>query len=101
MTEKKRTLVQNNALHQYFSMVAQELNDAGYTVQLVLKEKIDLDWDTHKVKELLWKPAQQAIVRKQSTTDLDKVKDIDLVYDHINRHLGEKFGISVPFPSKE
>ena len=92
---------QNNALHLWFSLVADELNLAGYTVQLVMKEKIDLDWDASKVKELLWRPSQVALTGKKSTTELSKVSDIDIVWEHLNRHLGEKFGLHVPFPSEE
>jgi regulator of replication initiation timing len=96
--EKPRTGQQNRALHLFFTLLADELNDAGYTVQLVLKEKIDLDWDAHKIKELLWRPAQEAILQKKSTTQLKKQEDIDKVYDHLVRHLGEKFNIFVEFP---
>lgn len=95
---KPRTPTQNNALHLYFENLAEELNQAGFTVQLVLKEKMDLDWDKEKIKELLWRPAQKAILGKHSTTELSKQMDIDQVYDHLNRHLGEKFHIFVPFP---
>ena len=95
---KNRSSAQNNSLHLLFSLIADELNAAGYTVQLVLKEKVDLNWDGNKVKELLWRPAQQAILKKKSTTQLRKIEDIDAVYEHLNRHLGEKFGIHVPFP---
>lgn len=95
---KQRTLSQNNALHLFFSHLAQELNGGGYTVQLVLKEKMELDWTPQMVKELLWRPAQRAILRKQSTKELSKHTDIDKIYDHLNRHLGEKFGIHVEFP---
>ncbi len=97
----KRSEQQNKALHKWFSLVAEELNRGGYTVQLVLKEKMDLDWDGSKVKELLWRPAQKAIVRKESTKDLEKAGDIDPVFDHLNRHLGEKFGVHVDWPSYE
>lgn len=93
-----RTEKQNNALHLYFMWLATELNLAGYTVQLVLKEKMDLDFTPEMVKELLWRPAQKAILKKKSTTELKKLEDIDLVYEHLNRHLGEKFGIHIPFP---
>lgn len=93
-----RTLAQNNALHLLFELWAEELNAAGYTVQAVLSKKMDLEWDGEKVKELLWRPAQIAILNKKSTTELAKVEDIDRVYDHLNRHLGEKFGITTPFP---
>jgi len=67
-------------------------------VQLVLKEKIGLDWDKDKVKTLLWHPAQQAILGKKSTTELSKQEDIDKVWEHLNRHVGEKFGVHVEFP---
>ena len=97
-TTGKRTPDQNSSLHLYCEHLAKELNDGGYTVQLVLKEKIDLNWDKEKVKELLWRPAQEALTGKHSTTQLDKVEDIDNIYEHLNRHIGEKFGIHVPFP---
>lgn len=97
----KRTLPQNNALHLYYDLLAKELNAAGYTVQLVLKETVDLSWDSAKVKELIWRPVQQALTGKKSTTELDKVSEIDEVYEHLNIHLGERFHIYVPWPSEQ
>lgn len=95
----KRTNDQNSALHLWYSMVADTLNQGGYTVQSVVNQAIDIDWNGRLVKELLWKRAQERITGKKSTTELDKSQDIDLVYDHLCRHLGEKFGIEVPpFP---
>lgn len=85
----------------YFSLLAQELNEAGLTAQLVLKEKMELNWTSEMIKELLWRPAQKAITKKRSTTQLNKQKEIDVIYDHLTRHLGEKFGIHVPFPTHE
>ena len=104
MTEthpKQRTEKQNNSLHLYFMWLATELNLAGYTVQMVLKQKMDLDFTPEMVKELLWRPAQQAILKKKSTIELSKLQDIEIVYEHLNRHLGEKFGIHVKFPVDE
>lgn len=105
MTENKqkpkRTNQQNKALHVFFTLLAQELNESGQSVQLVLKEKMELIWTPSMVKELLWRPAQRAILKKKSTKDLKKQEEIDLIYDHLNRHLGEKFGVHVDFPSHE
>ena len=95
---KKRTEQQSRALHLWFKLLADEFNNAGYTVQLVLSKKMDLDWTKDSVKELLWRPAQQAILGKKSTTELFKQQEIDLVYEHLNRHISEKFFIHVPFP---
>ena len=51
------------------------------------------------VKDILWKTAQERILHKKSTTELKKQEDIDKVFDHLVRHLGEKFFIEVPpFP---
>lgn len=96
-----RTGQQNRALHVFFTLLAYELNEAGLSVQLVLKQKMELNWTPSMVKEMLWRPAQKAILKKKSTTQLRKQEDIDLIYDHLNRHLSEKFGISVPFPTHE
>ncbi len=95
------TRQQQKALHLWFRLVADELNNGDYNVQLVLKEKMDMEWDGDKVKELLWRPAQKVILKKESTTKLNKIEDIEKVYEHLNRHLGEKFGINVDFPSEE
>lgn len=93
-----RTDSQNRALHLFFQLLADELNNAGYSVRLVLEKKMEVDWTPRLIKELLWRPAQIAILGKASTTELYKSKDIDVVWEHLNRHLGEKFGVHVPFP---
>ena len=93
-----RTLQQNKALHKYFSLVAEALNDRQLTVKTIIKA--DIEWNPISVKSLLWKPIQEAVLQKKSTTEL-KRKEIDDVYDTINRALGEKFGIYVPFPTIE
>lgn len=97
--DSKRSDAQNRSLHLWFTMVAEELNNAGYSVQEVLKQKIAIDWNTELVKDILWKTAQERILHKKSTTELKKQEDIDKVFDHLVRHLGEKFFIEVPpFP---
>lgn len=93
-----RTLQQNKALHKYFSLVAEALNDRQLTVKTIIKA--DIEWNPLSVKEMLWKPIQEAVLHKKSTTEL-KRKEIDDVYDTINLALGQKFGIHVPFPTIE
>ena len=95
-----RTDAQNRALHLWFTLVAEALNEAGYTVQQVLQQKLDLDFNAGIIKEVFWRDAQKKVVGKISTTKLDKIEDINKIYDHLNRHFGEKFKIHVPFPQK-
>lgn len=99
--KQNRTGQQNRALHLYFTLLAKELNEAGLSVQLVLKERMELDFTPDMVKELIWRPVQQAVLKKRSTKALEKQKDIDTVYDHVNRFVSEKFGMHVQFPSHE
>lgn len=102
-SDTQRSKQQNKAMHLWFQLVAEALNAAGYTIQKVLTHfKIEIDWTKDSVKEVLWKQTQKALLGKDSTTELSKHEDIDLVYNHVNRFLGEKLQIeSIPFPSYE
>lgn len=95
-----RTTQQNKALHVYFRLLADTLNEAGLDQRKVLKPSIDIPWDAKSIKEQLWRPIQNAQIHKKSTKDLETT-EIDKIYDTLNRHLSEKFGVSVPFPSEE
>ena len=97
-----RTLTQNRAFHLYFTMVAVQLNNSGLYINKLIKEekyKADIDWSGNLVKEQLWKPIQNAILDKKSTTQLEKA-EVDRVYNTLNRYLSG-MGISVPFPNRE
>lgn len=98
--DKQRTIAQNRSLHLYFTLLAEELNQAGFDMRRTLKPGVDIPWSLETVKEYLWKPIQNAQLMKQSTTELT-TKEIDLVYDTLNRHLGEITGVSVTFPSQD
>lgn len=100
-TEKKypqRTLTQNAALHIYFKLISDALNNAGLDMRKVLKPGVDIPWSPKMVKEYIWRSVQKAQLGKRSTTELSTA-DIDKVFDVINRHLGEKFGIHEDWPS--
>lgn len=95
---KQRTAKQSRALHLYFQMVADALNDAGYDMKKTLKPSIEIPWNGGTVKEFLWRSIQKTVTGKFSTKQLT-TKEIDEVWEVLNRHLSEKFGISEPFPS--
>ena len=98
--EKQRTVKQNRALHKLFDLYAENLNNAGLDMRKTLKPGVDIPWSAETVKEYLWRPIQKAQLNKDSTTELT-TKDIDRVFDTINRHMGEKFGLTTEFPSIE
>lgn len=96
--DKIRTIQQNKALWKYFEALAQEFSDHGLDMKKVLRPEIDIPWNKDTICEFLWKPIMKAQTDKSSTTELT-TKEITEIYDTINRHLSEKFGISVEWPS--
>ena len=96
----QRTAQQNKALHVLFQLLANTLNDNGLDMRKTLKPQVDIPWSGGSVKEYLWRPIQKLQLNKQSTTELTTV-EIDEVFDTINRHIGQQFGIHIPFPSIE
>lgn len=95
---EQRTLKQNKSLHKYFSLLAEELNNAGLDMKHVLT--VDIPWTPENIKEWIWKPVQKAQLVKESTTELTTA-EVNKVYETVNRLMGDKFGIHVPFPSDE
>lgn len=95
----QRTASQNNALHLYLSQVAEALAREGHTMQDVTKaiRRAEIRPTMAALKEVVWRPLQEIIHAKKSTTELSK-QDIDPVYEAMNKWLGQEFGIHVPFP---
>lgn len=95
-----RSSAQNASLHKWCELVAEELNAAGYDIQMVLGETFGLRWDKDQVKNNLWRPVQRAMMHKESTTQMNKLEPTD-IHLHLNTFLSDKFGVSVPWPSVE
>ena len=96
---KQRTITQNKAMHLLFTHIAETLNEAGMDMRATLKPGILIDWDSRMVKEYLWRPIMKAKTGKESTTEMN-TKDIDSIFEIINRALADK-GLHVPFTSLE
>jgi hypothetical protein len=80
------------------SQVAGELNDAGWDMKKVLKPEVEIPWNLDLAKEFLWRPIQAAMFQKESTTEPTTSEYVQ-VYEVLNRHLANKFGVSVPWPT--
>jgi len=89
---------QRKALHLFFDMLADELNNAGLDMKAVLKPEVDIPWSKLTVKDHLWKPIEAAMIDKDSTEDMTN-EEVSEIYEVLNRHLASKLGVSVPFPS--
>lgn len=99
-TGKQRTNLQNRALHKYLSMLCEALNDAGYDMKKTLKADVDIPWTETNAKEFLWRPLQLALTGKESSIK-PTAREYTYIYEVLSRHLVDKFGINVPWPSKD
>lgn len=100
--DQTRSEKQNNALHKYFELLAQELNVAGYTVVPVvreLKNNPDIPWTKSTVKEILWKTIQKHVVGHDHTSKLEKPQ-VARIYDVVHKFTSERFGVGVLFPER-
>jgi len=95
LTEKQR-----NALHLWFRQLAKALNDAGWDARKTLKAEVEIPWTEQMIKSLVWKSVQKIMVEKESTTKLN-TKEVNLIYEVVDRHLSEKTGVHVEFPHDE
>jgi urate oxidase len=96
---KTRTLTQNSSIHKYCAQLAEAFNDAGLDMNKVLSEGTSIPWSEEKVKSDIWKVVQLAAIGKESTTKLE-TNEVSKVYDIVNRHISQTFGIFIPFPSR-
>lgn len=98
---KQRTSSQNNALHKDCELIAEKLNNSGYSLIEVIKILfLSIPFTTLWVKDNLWRRIQKRMFGKTSTTELEKSSnEINQIHDVLMRELGEKLGIEYhPFP---
>lgn len=97
---KKRSLKQNSALHVWCSALADTLNEKGLDMRKVIKADVDIPWNKQSVKDYIFKPVLEAMTGAESSADAEKV-DYIKVYETLNKHLSQKFGVHVPWPVKK
>ncbi|MGB1317127.1 MAG: hypothetical protein ACPG5W_02910 [Flavobacteriales bacterium] len=98
--QKQRTIQQNKAMHKYFSLLAEALNDSGKDMKKVLKPGVDIPWTTESVKNHLWRPIMGIMQGVESTTE-QSTKDPQEIYEVLNRHIAQNHGVQVDWPSNE
>lgn len=100
LSENKRTLQQNKAMHKLFTVMSDTFNTLGLDMRVVLKPEIKILWTPDAVKRELFKPVMKAMYGKESTTELT-TSEVSKVYEQIAIVIGQKHGVVIEFPSKE
>ena len=103
MKEKRftRTLLQNNSMHLFFTMIATELNNMGreFVYEGLNVDSISVMYTDKIVKEFFWRPLQLTLFGIKSTTELDS-NQMNKIIDVIVKFFGDK-GVYVEFPNKD
>ena len=98
-TGKTITNQQRRSVYLYCGLLAKELNGRGLDMVKTLSD-VDISWSKESVKEHIWAKVQNAKFGNVSVNDLE-TPEVSEIYDVVNRHLSNKFGVHVPFPSKD
>ena len=97
---KYRTTLQNRALHKFFKIISDALNEQGNEFIFTgLKGNISTMYTSEIVKNHIWKVVQVGLFNVESTTKIN-TKQINRISDVLIKHLGEN-GIIVDFPRDE
>jgi len=101
-TKKGRTSQQNRSLHLYLTMMANAFNDSGIDNKMLMdtfKQEFSIPVTATFLKEVFRK-IMGGMFDKKSTTELSTTEMVK-VYDVFNMGMGEKCGISRPWPHKK
>jgi len=94
-----RTTQQNRALHLYFTMIAEQLNELGlqYQYTSIVGEIFELRYTTELVKEYVWRPLQVALFKIERTKKIN-TQQINEIIDVITLFFSER-GVDLRFPN--
>jgi hypothetical protein len=101
--EEKRTLNQNDALHEWCEWIATAYNQQGLDVRSVIEaNEMDLMWSKDLVKKILLHHILWEVWGKTSTTEILKNSgEIEKMVDMMTK-FNAKMGIGyIPFPSNK
>jgi hypothetical protein len=97
-----RTQAQNRAIHLYCGMMADRLNDGGFTyamfIEHLIRHGVNVPWDMDKVK-YAWQLIQLAMIGHDKTRKL-KTDEVSKVYEVTNERFADLAGVSIPFPDR-
>jgi hypothetical protein len=100
---KRRNILMNSCLHLYCTLLALELNNAGYDFKKFLEVseyKLDVPWTPESVKEHLWRPVQITLTGKKSTTEPTDFEYCQ-IYQTLSERISDLTGIFVDWPHEE
>ena len=95
-----RTWRQNNTLHLLFRNMARDLNDAGAPdIPHPFNPAFRMRWTEEKVKELLFKPYCQHLMKTEKSSNLN-TKQLSEVMEALVDGVNQAVGVYTPIPQE-
>lgn len=95
--DNKRSNTQNNSLHLMFQQLSDECLDKGIEMRDIVRDELPIEVTPENIK-WLWKKLQKALLKTDSTTQLTKGGQIELVYRNFNKILIERTEGEIEMP---
>jgi hypothetical protein len=96
----QRTSSQNASIHLWFRQIADICQNQGVTMNLIIGHTHDVQVTEYGVKAL-WHVLQKALYGTESTTELQKLGQIDRMVDHFVALFAKEEVELPPFPSND
>lgn len=96
-----RTIQQNRSGHKWCELLAESLNDAGYTLNSEEVLRLPVPWSKEAVKEYLFKPVMRKMYPDKTSTAQLTRSEWSSVVEALNLALGERVGVYVGYPCEE
>jgi hypothetical protein len=99
IVENKRTSRQNSALHKWFSLVSDEANEKGLTLNMLYNSPQNMRITPELLKNL-FREYGRVMYKKDSTTKLTK-QEINNLIKVFEQVYAERLDCTIPFPTYE
>jgi hypothetical protein len=97
--KEKRTSLQNRALHLFFKIMADQLNNLGLDCSIEIQNiTFSVPYTDMTFKNEIWRPIQKTMYGIESTKDIN-TKQINGILDVLTVSFGQS-GIEITFPNK-
>lgn len=97
---KIRSLLQNRALHLFFTLIADALTNEGHQHKYKRFDGkvVEIKYTKDIIKEYYWRPLQIEMFNKKSTTQLEKHELNNIIEEFLNQNAESE--IFINFPSR-
>ena len=99
LVQERRTSKQNRSLHKWFSLVSEEANEKGLTLNKLFTKPQNMRITPETLK-MLFKEYAKRMYNKDSTTKLTK-QEIAILIEVFEQVYAERLDCTIPFPHYE